>query len=156
MQRRGIKTNDIVLTCSYNSMDTILPIYSTLYLNAVTVNLDPSISLRDSIHLLKTISPKLIFVIPEALDLIEKAAATLERKPQIVVMGVSQKYSTMSEFLKYNSYEDVFIPEDVSNIHNVSNIFFSSGTTGLPKAILHTNYSMLTSCQRVRYDICNV
>ncbi|KAI4471441.1 long-chain-fatty-acid--coa ligase [Holotrichia oblita] len=152
MQQRGIKANDIVLTCSYNSMDTILPIYSTLYLNAVIVNLDPSISLRDSMHLIKTISPKLIFVIPEALDLIERATANLEKKPQIVVMGVSKNYTTMSDFLKPHTYEDVFIPEDVSNIYNVCNIFFSSGTTGLPKAILHSNFSILTSCQRVRYE----
>ncbi|KRT82222.1 AMP-binding protein, partial [Oryctes borbonicus] len=100
MQRRGIKPGDIILTCSYNSMDAILPVYSTLYLNATTVTLDPMISLRDSTHLINAISPKLIFVVPEAIALIEGAIANLKEAPGIVVMGSHNKYATLSEFLK--------------------------------------------------------
>lgn len=150
MRRRGIKPNDIILTCSDNNMDTILPVYSTLYLNAVTVTLDPSISLRDSIRLLRTVSPKMIFVHADAIELIEKATETLERKPTIVVIGSHKEYATLTEFLKPSYDEDVFVPDDVEDIHNVSNILFSSGTTGFPKAILQTNYSMLKAFLIIR------
>ncbi|KAI4471445.1 long-chain-fatty-acid--coa ligase [Holotrichia oblita] len=150
MRKRGVKPGDIILSCSFNSMDTILPIYSTLYLNAVTVTLDPTISLRDSTHLIKLVSPKIIFVIPEAVALVETAIVDLEPKPEIVVMGPSKKYATLSDFLKPHPEEEIFVPDDVNDVHDVSNIFFSSGTTGLPKAIMHTSYSMLTSIQLLR------
>lgn len=151
MRKRGIQPGDVILSCSYNSMDTILPVYSTLYLNAVTVTLDPSISVRDSAHLIKLVRPKVVFVIPEAVDLIESAIVDLEQKPAIVVMGSSKIYATLSDFLKPQPEEEKFVPDDVKDVHDVSNIFFSSGTTGLPKAVMHTNCSMLSSVQLLRY-----
>ncbi|GJQ77868.1 hypothetical protein Trydic_g16121 [Trypoxylus dichotomus] len=150
MQGRGIKSGDVILSCSYNSMDTILPVYSTLYLNAVTVTLDPSITLRDSARLLEAVSPKLVFVVPEAVDLIENTIANLKEKPEIIVMGLHSKYVTLSEFLEPHPDEDRFIPKDVEDMHDVSVIFFSSGTTGLPKPIMHSNYSMSKTCELLR------
>ncbi|KRT79107.1 AMP-binding protein [Oryctes borbonicus] len=149
MQRRGIKPGDIILTCSYNSMDAILPVYSTLYLNATTVTLDPMISLRDSTHLINAISPKLIFVVPEAIALIEGAIANLKEAPGIVVMGSHNKYATLSEFLKPHPDEENFVPKDVKDIRDVCVINFSSGSTGLPKPVMHSNYSMLNSCELI-------
>lgn len=151
MRRRGIKPSEVVLNCSSNNMDTFLPLYSTLYLNAVTVTLDPSIPLRTSVHLLKIVSPRMIFVQESAIDLIEKAVESLEKKPEIIVIGSHKKYATLAEFLKPHPDEAKFVPDDVNDIHDVSNIFFSSGTTGLPKAIMHTHYSMLNCSKLARY-----
>lgn len=143
MRKRGIQENDVVFICSSNNMESIVLNVAILYLNAITVTLDPTISLRDSTHLLKLIRPKLVLVEETSLDLIESALKDTIFETQLVVIGYTTEHVTYADFLLPKDGEDDFVPEDVGNIKNTGVIFFSSGTTGLPKGIEISHYSVI-------------
>lgn len=132
----------MVAFCSYNSVDNIIPIISSLYLGAKVVSLDPTLSIRQTNHLLSLVSPRFIFVEEESVPLIEKSLNETKLNSEIVVIGKSTKYLTFSDLLIPSLNENEFRPEKV-DIHDGAVMFFSSGTTGLPKAIYHSHYSFL-------------
>ena len=57
---------------------------------------------------------------------------------EIIVFGISQRYSLFSDFIKEQENEDEFEPVDLDP-EEIALMFFSSGTTGLPKPICHSN-----------------
>ncbi|XP_044268916.1 4-coumarate--CoA ligase 1-like [Tribolium madens] len=142
LKKRGITSKDVVAFCSYNSLDNTIPIISSLYLGAKVVSLDPTLSARQTKHLLSLVSPRLIFVGEESVTLIENCLNEVNLNAEIVVFGKSIKYETFSNLLTPTPEEKTFRPEKV-DIHDIAVMFFSSGTTGLPKAICHSHYSFL-------------
>ncbi|EFA00289.1 uncharacterized protein LOC657935 [Tribolium castaneum] len=142
LKKKGINSKDVVAFCSYNSLDNTIPIISSLYLGAKVANLDPTLSTRQTKHLLSLVSPRLIFVGEESVPLIEKCLSEANLNSEIVVFGNSTKYDTFSDLLAPSLEEKTFRPEKV-DIHDIAVMFFSSGTTGLPKAICHSHYSFL-------------
>ncbi|GJQ77869.1 hypothetical protein Trydic_g16122 [Trypoxylus dichotomus] len=135
LKNRGVQKNDVILVCSSNNMDSIVPILGSIYINAISVTLDPSISLRDTSHLLKLVRPKIILVEESSIELIQSALKEPNFETQIIVMGNSSKYARYSGFITPKDGENNFIPDDADNIKDTAIMFFSSGTTGLPKAI---------------------
>ncbi|KAK9719156.1 AMP-binding enzyme [Popillia japonica] len=143
MKNRGIQKDDVVLVCSSNNMDSVVPILGTLYINGISVTLDPTISLRDTTHLLKLIRPKMAFVEEASIELIESALKDSPIETEIVVMGNRGRYSNYAEFLQPKAEEDTFVPKNVDDIKRTGIMFFSSGTTGLPKAIEISHYGII-------------
>jgi 4-coumarate--CoA ligase len=138
----GVTSRDVVLSCSYNSLDNSIPILSTLYLGAKIVNLDPSLGLRNSKHLITYVSPKIIFVEEASVGMVEECLKDTDLKPGIIVYGNSDKYAEFADATSPQEDEEKFRPTKV-DIHDTAVMLFSSGTTGLPKAICHSHYSFL-------------
>lgn len=132
----------MIVLCTKVTLDNVIPIIATFYIGAKVANLDPTLSERNTTHLLTLVSPKIIFVEEESVALIENSLKDANLKADIVVFGKGTKYLTFSDFVKVNPKEHTFKPTKV-DIHDTSVIFFSSGTTGLPKAICHSNSSFL-------------
>jgi 4-coumarate--CoA ligase len=142
LQKMGVTSRDVVLSCSYNSLDNSIPILSTLYLGAKIVNLDPSLGLRNSKHLITYVSPRIIFVEEASVGMVEECLKGTDLKPGIIVYGNSDKYAKFADVTSPQEDEEKFRPTKV-DIHDTAVMLFSSGTTGLPKAICHSHYSFL-------------
>nr|XP_008190687.2 PREDICTED: probable acyl-activating enzyme 21 [Tribolium castaneum] len=144
MQKRGITSHDTLVFCSKVTLDTPIPIIASFFLGAKIANLDPTLSPRQTSHLLSIISPKMIFVSESALSLIEESLESANLKTEIVVYdGSTKKYPTFAEFAKPKPNEENFKPVKITNLDETIVMFFSSGTTGLPKAICHSHSSFL-------------
>ncbi|RZC36036.1 4-coumarate--CoA ligase 1-like, partial [Asbolus verrucosus] len=137
LQAKGVTSSDVIVSCSNNTIDNMIPLIASLYLGAKIANLDSTLSVRTTRHLLNLVSPKIIFVEECFIDLIEKSLKDTNLKTEIIVFGESINYVTFSELVKPKPNEDKFRPADV-NVHDAAVLFFSSGTTGLPKAICHS------------------
>lgn len=142
MQNRGITSKDVIVTCSTVTFDTPTPVLAAFYLGAKVANLDPTLSVQQTSHMLSIVSPSMIFVEEPSLSLIEESLQKANLKTEIVVFGKSTKYLTFSDFNKPNKNENSFKPLPV-DIYETGLMFFSSGTTGLPKAICHSHFSFL-------------
>ncbi|RZC36017.1 AMP-binding domain containing protein, partial [Asbolus verrucosus] len=142
LQKRGITSNDVISNCSSNTLDAAIPILATFYLGAKVTNLEPTLSVRHTQHVISLVLPKIIFVEESAVDLIEESLKAINFEAEIIVYGKSTKYSNLSELTTPKDSEDSFRPAEV-DFHEIAIMFFSSGTTGLPKAICHTHYSFM-------------
>lgn len=93
-------------------------------------------------HIIKLTEPKLIFCSPNAVELIEKSIEKSGMNVQIVVFGLTTKHHSFDEFQKITNSEKDFKPR-VANLDETAIILFTSGTTGLPKGICLSHFSLL-------------
>ncbi|KAK4877747.1 hypothetical protein RN001_010253 [Aquatica leii] len=143
MRCLGITPNDIVTTCTFNHLNSCVPYLATLFLGAKIANFDPTLSLQDIVRLMRQVMPKLIFVIPEAFDLIKSAVKELNEPVHIVVFGPSDEHTSFCEFLEPSKEESEFKPHETVDLKDTALILFSSGTSGLPKGICINHYGFM-------------
>lgn len=125
-------------------MDSCVPFIATIFIGATVASLDPSQSLKDIAYLLDIVKPRMIFVVPEAVDLIISAVEKASPHTEIIVFGETDQYISFSVFVEEKGDEEKsFIPVQVSSIEETAVIFFSSGTTGFPKGICVSHYALV-------------
>ncbi|CAH1119888.1 unnamed protein product [Phaedon cochleariae] len=149
LQQRGLTKDDIVILCTNNHKNSCVPFIASLFIGVPVASLDPSLSVMDTSHLLREVKPRIIFVIPKALELIEISLQEAGAESDIVVFGKTDKYTDFSEFLEPCEDEAKFVPAPVDNLQETALILFSSGTTGLPKGILIHHYALLAQANTV-------
>ncbi|KAJ8912282.1 hypothetical protein NQ315_016780 [Exocentrus adspersus] len=154
LKERGLSSNDIISTCTYNHKNTIIPLIASLFLGNKSAHFDPDLSHLDTIHLLKLIKPKIIFIVPESVPFMEMCLKESKVDTELVVFGNSGKYQNFSQYLEPSTQETEFQPVTINDIKETIIILFSSGTTGLPKGICLNHYGLLKQCSSFR-DIWN-
>ncbi|XP_018564721.1 4-coumarate--CoA ligase 1 [Anoplophora glabripennis] len=143
LKEKGITKDDIVSSCSHNHKNSIIPFIASLFLGIKTAHFDPNLSHLETIHLLKLIKPRIIFVDLESLPLMEKCLKESQVNTELVVFGESEKYSNFNGYLEPSVEEDKFRPVAADNVMETAIILFSSGTTDLPKGICISHYGIL-------------
>lgn len=149
LSNRGIQENDIICICSPNHLKSCIPYLAALFLGAQVSALDPELSLQDMKHLLKQVPPKVIFTSEESNQTLKDAIKYLSLESTDIVPFESSEFDN---FLAPKPSEDNFAPKEV-NVSKTAVIFFSSGTTGLPKGICVNHYSLLGQSPIFQYVI---
>lgn len=150
MRKMGLKEGDVLTICSVNTMDSVVPVIAASFLNVVIANLDPSMSWRDCTYLLNMVQPKIIFAEESAVEMVENICAQLTCTPTVVVAGATTKHLPFNHFLSEKSGENEFKPVIVKDTNCAAVLFFSSGTTGMPKPIKCSHRSLLTNIYAAR------
>ncbi|RZC32676.1 AMP-binding domain containing protein, partial [Asbolus verrucosus] len=131
LQKRGITHEDVIVFCSSNTLDVVIPMLATFYMGAKVANLEPSLSVTHTKHLLTLVVPKIIFVEEASFSLIEKSLEDTNFQSEVIVFGHSRIYSTFSNLMKPQENEKSFRPVDV-DIHEIALI-----QCGVRGAVLH-------------------
>lgn len=92
---------------------------------------------------MKTVSPKLVFIEENCVQNMEKCLENLETKPELIVFGKSDKYKTFDDLQTQFEDESTFRPAEVKNPQDTAVIMFSSGTTGAPKGMRISHFSVI-------------
>ncbi|XP_031331643.1 luciferin 4-monooxygenase-like [Photinus pyralis] len=145
MHLKGIRPGDFISICSPNDVDCIVPYIASFFIGAISASICEEMSVEENLYLLEQVNPKMIFVHKGAVELVEKVAERLAHDPIIVVFGATEKHTPFEEFLTEHCREDQFRPREVANLDETAIVIFSSGTTGRPKGICHTHYSVLSN-----------
>lgn len=102
--------------------------------------------------MIKTISPKLIFVCNGTEEKISDATKDLEFSLQIITFGTSERYSTFENFARplenIEEFEN-FKPYETEQLTEIIALIFSSGKSGVPKAKCFDHYSILSQTARL-------
>ncbi len=146
LMERGIKKGDKVAILLMNCLEW-LPIYfGILKTGAVAVPLNFRYSSDEIKYCLDLADVDILVFGPEFIGRVEEIADTISKNRLLFYVGVhcpsfAEDYITMTANCSSQT-PNVHITD-----HDDAAIYFSSGTTGFPKAILHNHESLVHSCK---------
>lgn len=147
---RGIKKGDKVAILLMNSLEW-LPIYfGILKTGAIVVPLNFRYAADEIEYCLKKADVDILIFGPEFIGRIEDIADTISRNRLLFYVGVNpptfaEDYNELTMNCSSQPPSVTLVDEDDAAI------YFSSGTTGFPKAILHNHTSLMHACNVEQY-----
>ncbi|KAL0124897.1 hypothetical protein PUN28_006635 [Cardiocondyla obscurior] len=145
LQKEGINHNDVVTLCTSNHLNSIVPCISASYINAIINPWNENMDLKTALHVLELTTPKIIFCSEKAIDVILDATKEKNYNAKIVVFGKHASAVSFSDILKNFNNEEVenFRYVELNDIQKTAVIMHSSGTTGMPKGVASSNFSII-------------
>jgi len=142
---KGIKKGDKVAILLMNSLEW-LPIYfGILKTGALVVPMNFRYTSEEIKYCLNLAEADALVFGEEFIQRIEKVQGCLSKVKSFIFVGESNPTFAFSYDKLIDNYDS--IEPDVSiNPEDDAAIYFSSGTTGFPKGILHSHSSLLSSC----------
>ncbi|XP_012523071.1 4-coumarate--CoA ligase 1 [Monomorium pharaonis] len=158
LQKQGIKSDDVVTVCTSNHLNSIVPCISVAYINAISNPWNESMNLQTAVHLMQLTMPKIIFCSEKSIDVILNAMKEKSYKPKLVVFGKHVDAISFSDILKNDNDTEIanFHYVELDDIKKTACILHSSGTTGMPKGVELSNYSVLSVSADIVLDLNNV
>jgi len=147
--KRGIRRGDRIATVSHNHSDTVIQYFAAFMLGAVVVPVNTGEDDRRISYILSNSGCCLAFVREEYVDRITALLSGLPDLKSIVQVGGNP----VSELSHFQS-EIEHLPADctVSTEPALSDealIVYTSGTTGLPKGVVLTQYNLLVDAMAI-------
>ncbi|KAK5639738.1 hypothetical protein RI129_010549 [Pyrocoelia pectoralis] len=153
LKDRGVVEGDVIAICSLNTRYATASFLSSLFVGATLVFLDPLLPFNDANHVMNQIDPKLIFVSEDSIDFLCNILEGCNKTATILRIGQCEEYVNL---LQPRDGEDLFIPTDIGSIEKTAFIYFSSGSTGLPKGIILSHRAFMGQVEGVRnMDACD-
>lgn len=92
---------------------------------------------------LKLVKPKIIFCIEEIAEILMKAAKLENTETKFVVFGKYTGTESLDNILNFGEEEvKNYVPKRLKSLDEIAFLVFSSGSTGLPKSVLHSYESV--------------
>ncbi len=143
---RGIKKGQKCAILLMNCLEW-LPIYfGVLKAGAVAVPLNFRFDSEEIDYCLKSSDSDVLFYGPEFIGRIEDIAQKLKKEMLLLFVG-DQCPSYADDYYRYASNASSKAPKILIEDKDDAAIYFSSGTTGFPKAILHIHTALMQSAQ---------
>ncbi|XP_071573786.1 luciferin 4-monooxygenase-like [Temnothorax nylanderi] len=158
LQKHGIKSGDVISMCTGNHLNSIVPCLSATYVNAIFNPWNENLDLQNMLYFLKMTTPKIIFCSEKSVNVVLSALKEQNCNSTVVVFGKHVGAIPFSDILRNCNDTEVinFRYVELDDVKKTACIVHSSGTTGMPKAVELSNYSMLFLSQQNNINMANV
>ncbi|KAM7298437.1 4-coumarate--CoA ligase 1-like [Ixodes scapularis] len=146
LQRHGVKKGEMVLVHVDNSLENLMALYSVVFAGGVAVVSNPILSNDDLLYRIRDSNVSHILTTASEAKRFSNFRNKLDVKGYFCV-GRAPGFVSLSEFKKLNA--DSFQEFPVADVKKeVIALLYTSGTTGSPKAVEHTHYSIVAHLPR--------
>jgi len=143
---RGIKKGDKVAILMMNCLEW-LPIYfGILKTGALAVPLNFRYAADEIEYCLKLSESDVLIFGPEFIGRIEEIAESISKNRMLIYCGSGEAPSFAEDYIELTADCSSSSPDIKLSDDDFGAIYFSSGTTGFPKAILHKHKSLVHAC----------
>ncbi len=137
----GIQDGDFVMHLQNNSLEWVITYYAIIKLGAIVVPLNFRFVGQDILHAANICRPKAFLLGSEFLPVVQPVRKDLKTVEKYVCVGGDIPHDMIDYQLMVNYSDSSEALVDVDDQHDLA-MMFTSGTTGDPKPVLHTHYSL--------------
>ena len=152
LNRSGLQKGDVVALAISNCPEYPIIFLATLASGGVVSTCNPAYTEGELTYQFTNSSPKFVVTVPSVLPTVQKAAEKSGVEKIIVLDDTEQRGSG---FISYHSLiEDTgsrFNPAPVDAKNDIAVLPYSSGTTGLPKGVVLTHYTMAANISQLKH-----
>lgn len=140
-QDYGLKPGEVVSLFSMNNVWYPVAMHATARVGGIVSGASPAYNVEEMSYALKTATAKFLFTVPGSMEVAAQAAknAGIPQSNVFLLEGQIAGFTTMQELIargqKMATVPAFKIPEGKTNHDVCGFLSFSSGTTGLPKAV---------------------
>lgn len=151
LKKRGVTPEDVVAPATGNHLNTAVAFVAPLFVGAKLACIDASTTPADVLSMVNLTKPKVILACKEYEEKLEAVIKDANSETELVIFGETERNTPFEDLLKPLSQEeeDNFKPYETSDLDSTAVVIFSSGSTGAPKGICMSHYSIL--CQTGSY-----
>ncbi len=137
----GIEDGDFVMHLQNNSLEWLITYYGIIKIGAVVVPLNFRFLGRDILYAADICKPKIFILGSEFLSVVQPVQKNLKTVEKYICVGnkIPDDMIDYSILAANNDISEAIV--DVDDLHDLA-MMFTSGTTGDPKPVLHTHYSL--------------
>jgi 4-coumarate--CoA ligase len=154
----GLQHGQTVSLFSQNSIWYPVVMLACLRAGARISGASPAYNVEEMAYAMKTADSRFLFTAPGSMEVARGAAESkgLERRHLFLLEGKMDGYQTVQDLIRigkrYGSDQiPAFkIPRGLKNKDVCGFLSFSSGTTGLPKAVMISHQNVIAQCMQVR------
>ncbi len=153
LRAKGINPGERIATVSHNHINTVIQYFAAWSMGVTVVPVNVNEEPERIKYILDSSKARLAFVKEEYLDRIKNI--TNELSINVIVHGKENSGSsvhteTFGEFEKEISGQSVkFVPDDSVYQETEALIVYTSGTTGLPKGVVLTQYNLMADAEGI-------
>ena len=159
VKKYGLKEGQTVALFSPNTVWYPVAMFGTVRVGGVVSGASPAYNVEEMTYALKTADAKFLFTVPGSMEVAAAAAkaAGIPQERVFLLEGQLKGHTTMQELLKIGaSYgpdgqvEQFKLPKGKKTSDICGFLSFSSGTTGLPKAVMISHANVTAQCLQVQ------
>ncbi|EXJ90231.1 hypothetical protein A1O1_03330 [Capronia coronata CBS 617.96] len=159
VRKYGLQPGQTVALFSPNTVWYPCAMFGTLRAGGVVSGASPAYNVEEMTYALKTAEAKFLFTVPGSMQVAAAAArdAGIPQERVFLLEGQMPGFTTMSELLELGkSYgsdgqvEPFRLPPGKKNKDVCGFLSFSSGTTGLPKAVMIAHSNVIAQCLQIQ------
>ncbi|XP_014372088.2 4-coumarate--CoA ligase 1 [Papilio machaon] len=149
----GLKKGDVVALSSENRFEFVVASHAVIFCGATLSTLNVTYTPGELTHILQIIKPKFIFSSPIIAQNLYDCSKDLAFVKNIILFGEYDVVPSIfyNELVKKHVDIDDFMLADVNGAEDAVAVMCSSGTTGLPKAVMLTHVNFLTLSAHMKY-----
>ncbi|KAA6410226.1 MAG: acetyl- synthetase [Lasallia pustulata] len=155
----GLKEGDAVVLFSPNTIWYPVAMLGTLRAGGVVSGASPAYNVEEMTYALKTANAKFLMTMPTSMKVAAAAAknAGIPQERVFLLEGEMEGFKTMKQLLDAGSaygekgqVKSFKLPKGKKNKDVCGFLSFSSGTTGLPKAVMIAHQNVIAQCLQIR------
>jgi acyl-CoA synthetase (AMP-forming)/AMP-acid ligase II len=136
----GVGRGDRVATVLPNSLELLVTYWACAKIGAATVPLSPLLLATGCISLLNDAKPRVILSTKTLSSVLDQARSQLSYQTPVTWVLIDDEVPGYSSYASLCEAARVAEPTVEVDAGDVMTIMYSSGTTGLPKGIMHTHF----------------
>jgi 4-coumarate--CoA ligase len=159
VKKYGFKERDTLALFAPNTVWYPVAMFGALRVGGMISGASPAYNVEEMTYALKTAQAKFLFTVPGSMKVAAAAAknAGIPQDHVFLLEGTLEGFTTMAELLrmgksygKTGQIPQYQLPQGKTNSDVCGFLSFSSGTTGLPKAVMISHSNVIAQCLQIQ------